>query len=388
MKNIFRNSTFSLAIALILSNCGQNTSEAIEIGNNTSETMPAGSEMIEVNRKQFEHSKMKLGQLVDYEFSTSINVTGVVEVPVSHHIQVSVYAGGYVGNIDLIPGEWVHKGQLLFTLENPEFIQMQQEYLEARAQLAFLQSDYERQKTLANENIASQKNFLKAESDYQMTLAKVEGLKKRLSLIGIAVDKIAPENLVSRISVHAQSAGYVTQVSAVQGMYLNPKDVAIELINTEHLHLELSVFEKDILQIKKGQKIHFKTPDANPEIFDAEVYLIGKSVEGDNRVINVHGHFDEKKYSEKFVPGMFVEAKIITASYVSKGLPESAVIEADDKYYVLVHKGDANEASQFEKLEITPGIRENGIVQILNYEALGTAENILVEGAFNLIQSE
>ena len=387
MKNIIIHITTLLSISILLMNCGNKASEPIEIGDNAPAEM-GDSDFIEITDKQFELAKMKLGQLVDYNFASHIRSTGMIEVPVKNHTQVSAYAGGYVRFIDLIPGEKVRKGQLLFTLENPEFVQMQQDYLEAKAQLAYLQSDYERQKTLAGENIASQKKFLKAESDYQVTLAQMEGLKKRLSMMGISAEKLVPEKLSSSISIYAPVTGHITSINAMKGMFLNPTDVAIELVNTDHMHLELNVFEKDILKVKEGQKIRFRIPDASTEVFNAEVHLIGKEVVGENRVVRVHGHLEENKNAPDFVPGMFVEADIITDEYASKGLPEQAIVEVDNQSFVLVSKGKKEGINQFEKIKVITGPREKGFVQILNSDDFSEGQTVLVEGAFHLIQGE
>ena len=387
MKNIIIHITTLLSISILLMNCGNKASEPIEIGDNAPAEM-GDSDFIEITDKQFELAKMKLGQLVDYNFASHIRSTGMIEVPVKNHTQVSAYAGGYVRFIDLIPGEKVRKGQLLFTLENPEFVQMQQDYLEAKAQLAYLQSDYERQKTLAGENIASQKKFLKAESDYQVTLAQMEGLKKRLSMMGISAEKLVPEKLSSSISIYAPVTGHITSINAMKGMFLNPTDVAIELVNTDHMHLELNVFEKDILKVKEGQKIRFRIPDASTEVFNAEVHLIGKEVVGENRVVRVHGHLEENKNAPDFVPGMFVEADIITDEYASKGLPEQAIVEVDNQSFVLVSKGKKEGINQFEKIKVITGPREKGFVQILNSDDFSAGQTVLVEGAFHLIQGE
>ncbi len=170
--------------ATVLFSCTSNVTTPLEIGENTVPD-PAVSGDIAISAAQFTAANMKLGALREYTFSREIRTNGRLDVPPKQNVRISAYAGGYVHNIDLLPGERVRKGQRLFTLENPAFVQMQQDYLEAKEQLSFLQSDYERQKTLAEENIASQKNFLKAESDYRVTRARMEGLKKRKSLLKI-----------------------------------------------------------------------------------------------------------------------------------------------------------------------------------------------------------
>ena len=385
MITMYKNMCYFFVLLLVVASCDNNQQQPIEIGGNEAQEATA-SDIIEVTESQFELGQMQLGQMQEYDFSKSIRATGTIDVPIMNHVRVSAYAGGYIKNINLLPGERVGKGQVLFTLENPEFVQMQQEYLEAKAQLAYLQSDYERQKTLAAENIAAEKNYLKAESDYQITLTQMEGLKKRMSLLGIPTDELSAANLVSSISVHAPSSGYITEVNAMKGMFLNPTDVAVELVNTDHLHLELKVFEKDILKVKKGQKIWFKIPDSSKETFEGEVNLIGKSVEGNNRVVSVHGHL--KKSAPSFVPGMFVDAEIVTDGSTSKGLPESAIVEVDNKSFILVSTGKSGSMHQFERKEIQPGIKKNGVVQVLNQDDFTAATSILISGAFNLISEE
>jgi cobalt-zinc-cadmium efflux system membrane fusion protein len=119
-------------------------------------------------------------------------------------------------------------------------------------------------------------------------------------------------------------------MNANVGMFASPADVILEIVQTDHLHLELNVFEKDILQVKEGQKINFKVPQASKENFGAEVHLVGKSIEGNDRTINVHGHLDES-VKQKLLTGMFVEAEIVTNSKKALSVPIDAIIEEDGK---------------------------------------------------------
>ncbi len=389
MKNIIKTLLLVFS-SLLLVDCSNTSPKPIEIGDNKMEGTAEEemSDEIVVTQSQFEMAKMQLGQLSDYNFPSTIRATGRVEVPTKNQAKVSAYAGGYVTNINLIPGERVRKGQVLFTLENPAFVQMQQDYLEAKEQLTYLQSDYERQKTLASENVVAQKNFLKAESEYRVTVAKMEGMKKRLSLLRIQMDNITPQNLVSTIAVYSPTTGYVMEVNAMKGMFLNPTDVAVELMNTDHMHLELSVFEKDILKIKEGQIVNFRIPDASSENFHAEVHLIGKMVDEEKRVVRVHAHLKNKKDKATLVAGMYVDAEIVTEDHPTKGVPESAIVSEEEQDYVLISKGKKEGASLFEKKAVSIGQKQNGFAQILNSSDFAGTEKILVEGAFNLIGIE
>jgi cobalt-zinc-cadmium efflux system membrane fusion protein len=374
-----------LPFMLLISSCQNNASKEVTV--NLEETSPA-NEAIEVSTQQFAQAKMELGAFLMQPFATSIRSTGKIEIPATNQISISAYAGGYVSKFDVIPGQSIRKGQRLFSLENPAFVEMQQSYLETKAQIGYLKSDYERQKTLTEENVAAEKNLGQAESLYQTSIAKLEGLKKRLQLININPEQVTPENLRSSITVYAPNSGFVTEVHARQGMFLNPTDVAIELINTDHLHLELFVFEKDILKIKKGQKVQFRLPEASTANYEAEIYLIGKLLDEESRVVQVHAHLHEEAEKSIQIAGMYVEADIILEEQASKSLPEEAIVYEDEQAYVLVQKSQTDQTLYFELRSVQLGLQQKGMVQVLNAKDFTAADQILVKGAFNLVGIE
>lgn len=381
MKNI--NFVFLLFSFLLFNACHQQADEGIEIAA-AEEEMTDGS--ITVTAQQYAQAKMQLGLLTAQDLPNIVTASGMLDVPPGHQAAVSAYAGGYVKNIQLVPGQMVSKGQPLFTLENPELLMLQQNYLETVAQLAYLKADYQRQGTLADENIASQKNSLKATADYEATLARAEGLKARLKLLGINTNDLTPTTLANSMTIYAPISGYITEVNAVQGMYLQPQDVALKIINTSNLHVELEVFEKDIMSIKTGQKISFRIADKGNKSYEAKVHLIEKTLDPETRLVRVHGELDNTNAS--FLPGMYVSAEIMTSDLKGTSIPETALVNAGDATYLLVLKERTPQQITFEQRMVKTGLQRDGWVQILNPEVFQPQDSILIEGAFNLIGIE
>lgn len=386
MKHIsytFKQKCFLILLTVCMSACGgqeEQTEEAVEI------QTEASNEVV-LTQRQFETSAMELGKLQPHAFGSSIKINGVIDVPPEGRAEISNYYGGYVRNLSLLTGQAVKKGELLFSLENPEYVQMQQDFLETKSQLAYLESDFQRQQTLSEENIASRKNFLKAQADYHTALAKVEGLRKKLALLNIKADAVTPENLSSHVSIYAPFSGYVTEVNTVNGAFLSPADIAVKLINTDHIHLDLHVFEKNISMLKEGQPIRFRLPDDRGASFEAEVFMIGRAIENDTRMVNVHAHLKDEKQNAIFTPGMYVEAEIYSNRDSSMALPAEAVIEVDGVHFVLIKKEEAEGKMVFEKTEVTPGASTEGMTEIVNAEDFPPSSVFLVKGAFNLISS-
>ena len=334
---------------------------------------------------QFQSSGMKLGKLESRDFHQIVNATGMLEVPPQNQISVIAYFGGYVKDIDLLPGQWVSKGKLLFVLENPNFVEVQQDYLETQGTLTYLESDYERQRNLAKDNINSQKIFLKAESEYLVAKARFESLRKKLSLMGIDPNDLSVTNIITTVPIYAPASGYVTTIDVNKGVYLNPSDVAVTIVNTNQIHLELDIFENDLSKVEIGQKIKFKLQNSKSESYDAQVHLINKSVDPVKRTIQIHGDLADEKASNKFTQGMYVEAEIYTVSAAHLSLPEDAIVEVENKYFVLSKNNESGNPYDFEKKEVEIGQSHSGYVEILNSDEFDSETEFLTEGAFNLI---
>ena len=360
-------------------------------GTNTkNEARPNGNEnkeettTIRVTDAQFEGEGMQLGSLSEHNFATVVTVSGVIDIPPKNKAVISAISGGYVTHAPLLIGDNVKKGDVLLRLENPEFIQIQQEYLEAVEQLAYLRSEYERQKALLAEQITSQKNFLRAESDYKRNLAVQNGLRQKLQMLNIEPKNVEKGIFTPEVALYAPIAGSITQVNVSIGQYESPSEIIMEIVNTDHIHVELSVFEKDVMNIKKGQKIQFKIPEVSKEYFEAEVYLVGASIDPQSRTIRVHGHLHDDE-NHNLAVGMFVEADILTQDKMLPSLPDGAVIEQDDKYFVLVLDKEEKGERTFHAQEVKISTRYGGYTAIPDSGDVNPSDQLLVKGGFHLL---
>lgn len=368
MKNIY----ISILLLLILS-CGKDEKKGEEITNTQT-----NSNLITVTNAQFEGEKMALGTITQLDFNNSVKVNGLIDVPPHNKSNVTTFKGGYITKTPLLVGDIVKKGQLLVTLENTEFVEIQQNYLEVAEQLNYLKSEFERQKTLFNENITSQKNYLKAESTYKSNLAHYNGLKKTLQMMNINPKRVEQGLISSSINLYAPIDGHVTKVNVSNGNYVSPSDIIMEIVDIDHIHLELSVFEKDIMKVKKGQQIRFKIPEASNETFLAEVHLVGTTIDEQTRRVKVHGHIEDDE-KENFIVGMFVDANIMTSTSKSLGLPKEAIVEEEDHTFVLVLDNKNNDEYHFKKVMLNLGQQTENNVEILNPEVLKDKQ-ILIKG--------
>ena len=379
MKNLLKtiNALFSV---FILFSCGSGEKEQ-----EPQEYAHKNSDVV-ITQKQFESAGLDLGKLTETTFPEWIQASGMIDVPPENRAVITAFMGGYIKDNPLLIGDAVKKGQVLITLENPEFVVLQQEFQELAEQLEYLKSEYERQQALIAENITSKKNFLKAESEYKRSVATYKGLQKKLQMLNISTSQALGGNYTSLARIYAPITGTIAETFVSKGSYVSPADPIMEIIDIDHIHLELSVFEKDMLKVKKGQKIKFTIPESSNIQYEGEVHLIGNALSEQGRTVKVHGHLEHKTGTPNFAVGMFIESQIETGVSKAMALPQEAVVNMGENYYVLLLKKQENGTYFFEKLEVEPGNTANGRTEIINATTFNKEAQFLTKGAFDLIQ--
>ncbi|MFN3939105.1 MAG: efflux RND transporter periplasmic adaptor subunit [Chitinophagales bacterium] len=370
------------ALFLFISSC-TSPSESHYADNTPTDNQSA--DMYILTAHQFQSSDMALGSMELSTFHEVVKANGMLDVPPENRASVSCYFGGTVKDIRLLPGQRVEKGQVLFTLENPDYVQIQQDFLEAKNQLAYLKSDYERQKNLVQDNVTSQKSYLKSESDYNVTKVKVESLSKKLILMNIHPNTLTMENITTTVPVLSPINGYVTEVAIQQGTFLYPSQMAVSIVDIAHLHLELQIFEKDLAKVKAGQPIQFKIQNDMRNDYRAIVHYVNKTVDTEKRTVGIHADLFDEKLAEKLSPGMYVEADIFTTSASKMSLPLDALVDIEGRYYVLMLESKTANEYTFIKKEVKAGLSYNNRIEILNFSDFDDTAEFLLKGAFNLI---
>ncbi|MBT8185612.1 MAG: efflux RND transporter periplasmic adaptor subunit [Eudoraea sp.] len=363
-------------ITLTFMSCGNGEKQATE------PTEPVNG-LIKLSRQQFDNSGMMLGALEIKSFPEVVKVNGMIDVPPENRAVISATMGGYIKETPWLVGDQVRKGQALVVIENPEFVRMQQEYLEIKEQLNYLEAEYERQRVLFEEKITSQKSYLRTESEYKMAVAKYNGLKKQLEMLNISPKAVEEGAIIASSVIYSPINGSITEVNVSKGTYVSPASSIMEIVDNSHIHLELSVFEKDIMKIKKGQHIQFSIPEASSGTYEAEVHLIGTSI-NKNRSIKVHGHL-KNEAKTIFLTGMFIEAFIITDKKEFSALPSLAVVSFDETKYVLQLEKEIEDNYFFRQVPVMTSETYDAFTGILNADQFKSTDKFLVKGAFSLV---
>ena len=349
------------------------------------------AEHVDLTAAQYNNAGIELGKVERKQISGTIKVNGILDVPPQQLVTVSVPLGGFLKNTSLLEGTRVRKGQVIATIENLEFIQMQQDYLEAKGQLEQARADYDRQQILAKENVNSKKTLQQSKTNLTTWQARTSGLREKLKVINLDVAKIENGNLTGTVNLYAPINGYVTEVNGNIGKFMNPSDVLFEIVDTEHLHAELIVFEKDVRKLQIGQKVRFTLANEGKER-TATVYLIGREI-SDDRTVQIHCHIDEEDHD--LLPGMYLSALVETGGALVPALPDEAVIDYQGRKYIFAWSeknatreeegaGKDQATRRFVMVEIESSHSEFGFSQVVVPDSILDSQ-VVIKGAYALL---
>lgn len=362
-----------LFLVWIANSCGNKPEEV-----NKEEHQEAEESIVELTPEQVKTINLQLGKIEMKDLSGAIKVNGMLDVPPQNLVSISAPLGGFVKSTELLQGMKVTKGQVIVVMQHPDYIQMQQDYLDMKSQTEYLEMEYQRQQELSKDNVNSQKSLQQAKSQYESAAAKCAGLKAKLMLVGINPEKLTNQTIQSSVTINSPISGYVTSVNVNIGMYVNPTDVLFKIVDTEHLHAELIVFEKDIPKIKIGQKVRFTLANESVERI-ATVYLIGREISSD-RTVRIHCHLDKEDLD--LLPGMYLKAYVEAGTQNLPAVPNQAIINFEGKDFIFLAE---KEPHRYKMLEVTKGINELGYTEINLGSSLSQESLIVVNGAYDLL---
>lgn len=345
--------------------------------------------IVELRDDQIKLAGIQTGSIELRSVSNTLKVNGIISVAPQNQATVSMPLGGFIKSTNLLPGHAVTKGQILAVIENQEFVDIQQNYLEARNKLVFAEAEYKRHTDLYKDDVYSEKNVQQVTVDYKNLKALVRSLEQKLLLIGINPGQLNEDNISNTVNLLSPIQGFLKAVNVNIGKSVSPTDVLFEIVNSDKLFLELTLFEKDADKVAPGQKIKFYLNN-EIEAHEAVISQTGKSVSND-KTFRVYATVTSS--CKNVMPGMYVNALIEESDIKTTALPSEAVVSFDDKDYIFIFEKNKEEAgkamTEYQIIEVKKGASSSGYTEIKLPEGfdINTAK-VVVKGAYNLLSAK
>ncbi len=384
-KYKFKLSTIILAFLITFTSCNGGKKQNVE----TKETEVIPENIVELREDQIKLANIEIGTIELRSMSGTLKVNGIVSVAPQNLATVSMPMGGFIKSTNLMPGNAVRKGQTLAIIENQEFIDIQQNYLEAKNRCELAKTEYDRQKELFKSDVSSQKNMQQVTSNYKSLKVQVKALEQKLSLIGINPFRLTEDNISRSVAVVSPISGYIKAVNVSIGKSVSASDVLFEIVNSDKLFLELTLFEKDADKVSNGEKIRFYTNNET-EQHEAIIYQTGKSINND-KTYKVYANVVGR--CKNMLPGMYVNATIQAKSNQVTSVPSASIVSFDDKDYIFVFEKNKVESgkpfTEYRMIQVQKGVVDDGFTEIVLPEGFNFKEaKVVVKGAYNLLSAK
>ena len=346
-------------------------------------------DIIEMRADQIKLANIELGAIEIRSLGQILKVNGIVSVAPQNLATVCMPLGGFIKNTTLLPGYAVNKGQTLAVIENQDFVDIQQNYLEAKNKLIFAEAEYNRHSDLYKDDVYSAQNLQQVTVEYRNVKALVKSLEQKLMLIAINPDRLNEDNISSTVNLVSPIKGFLKAVNVNIGKYVSPTDILFEIVNSDKLFLELTLFEKDADKVTAGQKIKFYINNESEE-HEAVITQTGKSV-SDDKTFKVYAIVTSS--CKNILPGMYVNAYIEESESKVTALPSEAIVSFDDKDYIFTFEREKEEAgkpfTEYRMIEVKKGVSGSGYTEIKLPAGFNfSAAKIVMKGAYNLLSAK
>lgn len=383
-----------ILLSLFLTSCGK-SEKAEEPKEKTEEhSEHESSEFAELTQEQMNAVGISLGQIEMKELTSVVKANGGLSVPNNNKASATSLYGGVIKTLNVQVGDFVKKGQVIATIANPEFIQLQEDYLTTGSRITFAEQEYRRQRELFDNDAGAKKNLQNADAELKTLRTKRASLQRQIQMMGISPRNVSNQNLRSGLAVTAPISGTISNILLQIGSYINVSSPVAEIVDNSSLHLDLQVFEKDLPSIKVGQKIHFTLTNNPVEEYDAEVYSIGTAFENQSKTIPIHCKVKGNKNG--LIDGMNATAVISLDNKLMSAVPNTAITSADGKDYIFLvndkkaedHKDEKSQEKHnektvnFERIEVVKGTSEMGYTAITPVKSIPEGTKIATKGAF------
>ena len=374
---------------LFITSCGNNkTEEAAKIEEAPKEEKKEKPGEASLTDQQMKTIGVELGMIEQKQLTASLKTNGVLKVPNQNKASINSIYSGVIRSILVQPGNTVSKGQVIATIANPEFIQVQSEYIGINSKIVLAEQEYNRQKELSAGNAGALKNLQAADAELKSLSSRRSSLQQQIQLMGINPSSLSNGKLISVLSVRSPISGVVSDVLVKMGAYVDLSTVVAEVVDNSQLHLDLYVYEKDLAKLKNSQTIHFTVTNNPGKEYDAQIFSLGSSFEGDSKAVTVHAKVQGDKTG--LIDGMNVSANISLDKATLPAIPSEAIVSYQGQDYIFIVDtiDTKSQTTIFKRIAIAKGTSDVGFSEITLLKEIPAGARVVTKGAFFILAKQ
>ena len=152
-----------------------------------------------------------------------------------------------------------------------------------------------------------------------------------------------------------------------------------DIVDNRFLHIDLTIFEKDISKIHEGQKITFTDANDPTHLHNATIFSINKAFEDNQQAVIAHAKIED--VTETLLSGMFIEARIGIDDSTAPALPTEAIVSNGNDHYIFAE----TKTNTFKQIQVRIGTTDQNFTEVIPIEEVSLQQKIVIKGAYYLL---
>jgi cobalt-zinc-cadmium efflux system membrane fusion protein len=364
-----------------LAGCGSGDSESKMTSYSGSESKAETAALFTVPQDQMAHV-----QVVSVEKAALprvLRLTGAVAYNAFKTTPVFAAIGGPVHELLVAPGETVHAGQPLLTVNSPDFSAARSAFLKAHT--AFLLADkfYTRAQDLLSHGAIAEADFQTAESARNQAQADLQSSEDALRVLGItdpeSLEKNPPKT-TSQVPILAPVGGEVVERLVGPGQLLQAGTTQVFTISDMGtVWVLVNVYQGEVAYVRAGDDVDIST-DAYPDKFHGKISYTATALDPNTRTLQAR--IVTENPGKKLKKDMYVTASVNAGSIANAlTVPDAAVLH-DTENQPFVYVQSSTKQNEFARRLVQLGDSHGGRTQVT--DGLKEGEHLVGDGSLFL----
>lgn len=324
--------------------------------------------------------RLVVGPVETRSVTDTIRVAGRMDLDQHRTARIGSPVTGRLGQIDAILGQQVRQGQVLAQIHSADLAQSQLNFLRANSQQQLTTRAVERAKLLLAADVIGSAELQRRESEQAVASAEKRAASDQLRQLGLTADGIRALEETGQIqpsaAIRATIAGTVIDRQVAQGQVVNPADALFVVSDLSTVWALAEVPEQDARFVRRGQKVRVEVPALGGERFDGKVAFVSDLVTPETRTVRLGVEMDNR--DRRFRPSMLITMMIEGRAGSRQVVPAAAVVRENNADHVFVE----TRAGAFRLTPVTADPERDGIRALSRPLPDGT--RLVLDGAFHL----
>jgi len=323
---------------IALSSC--TNSEPSEIDKSSSEEHE-GEELIQLSDEEIAEFGVTMAVASSGTLGVVVTLPGEVKINKDRYAHIVPRVSGVVHSVHKSAGEEVKAGEVLAVLDSRDLADIKSEYLAGIERLSLSEAVFQREKSLFEKKISSEQEFLEARQTMTENQIALRSARQKLLALGFSEKYISslpdqPEHALVHYNVTAPISGTIVEKHISQGEAMSAEREAFSVADLRTVWVDLSVFQKDLDLINKGQEVSLAT--TGDRLTDKGEIQFVKAIIGEETRTAI-ARIELANPDGRWKPGLFVTGEVaVDRMVVPLLIPRTAVVRVGEEELVFVRE--------------------------------------------------